>query len=273
MAVSYSELLDKLSQQGFRPNGPGNFADPGQAVGFGNQFQARGNRDSDTQAWLSHPENYGKWWLSQPQNAAMIAAQQSAANRASQSYVANYSGQREALKKQRAAAAEMRAIQKAQYEHQLSTGLRDIQQGRETGLKGAINNALQRGIFRSGIKLENQSEVNRESDEAKSDLQQQIDDALALLTQQGISQEAGYDSQLASYAQAEAASRHAAAQQQAAFDASSMFSLDDLATTLTEGDWDRIDLYGTTDPSAPKSGGVVPVNTGGGGGGGTLRPT
>lgn len=58
------------------------------------------------------------------------------------------------------------------------TGLRDIKQAREAGLKKAINNALQRGIFNSGIRLENESLVNREADEAKSDLNTRIDFAL-----------------------------------------------------------------------------------------------
>jgi len=65
-------------------------------------------------------------------------------------------------------------IQKRRLMFQQRTGLRDIEQGRAKGLKGAINNALQRGIFRSGIRIENEAEVNRESDESGSDLRENI---------------------------------------------------------------------------------------------------
>jgi hypothetical protein len=57
---------------------------------------------------------------------------------------------------------------------QQKTGLRDIKQARAQGLKGAINNALQRGIFKSGIRIENEKTVNRESDEARDDLKANI---------------------------------------------------------------------------------------------------
>ncbi len=78
----------------------------------------------------------------------------------------------------RAAALKQLTIQRKKLEFQKSTGLRDIGQAREKGLKGAINNALQRGIFRSGIRIENQAEVNRESDEARDDLKTNIQFAL-----------------------------------------------------------------------------------------------
>ncbi len=78
----------------------------------------------------------------------------------------------------RAAALKQLTIQRKKLEFQQKTGLRDIGQARETGLKGAINNALQRGIFRSGIRIENEAEVNRESDEARDDLKTNIQFAL-----------------------------------------------------------------------------------------------
>jgi len=75
-------------------------------------------------------------------------------------------------------------IQKRRLEFQQRTGMRDIEQGRAKGLKGAINNALQRGIFRSGIRLENMAEVERESDEAGSDLRENIGLSLEALAVQ-----------------------------------------------------------------------------------------
>ena len=78
----------------------------------------------------------------------------------------------------RAAALKQLTIQRKKLEFQQKTGLRDIGQAREKGLKGAINNALQRGVFRSGIRIENEAEVNRESDEARDDLKTNIQFAL-----------------------------------------------------------------------------------------------
>lgn len=68
------------------------------------------------------------------------------------------------------------AVKEAKFKQE--TGLRDIEQNRELALKGAINNALQRGIFHSGIRTENEQLINRESDEAASDLKTQIKFAL-----------------------------------------------------------------------------------------------
>ena len=65
-------------------------------------------------------------------------------------------------------------ISKRRLEFQQKTGLRDIKQARVQGLKGAINNALQRGIFKSGIRKDNVNLVNRESDEARDDLKADI---------------------------------------------------------------------------------------------------
>ena len=78
----------------------------------------------------------------------------------------------------RAAALKQLDIQKKRLLFQQKTGLRDIEQARARGLKDAINNALQRGIFRSGIRVENEEEVERESDEAASDLKTNIGFAL-----------------------------------------------------------------------------------------------
>ncbi len=78
----------------------------------------------------------------------------------------------------RSAVLKQLSIQRKKLEFQQKTGLRDISQARTKGLRGAINNALQRGIFNSGIRIENASEVNREADEAKSDLKTDIQFAL-----------------------------------------------------------------------------------------------
>ena len=78
----------------------------------------------------------------------------------------------------RSAALKQLNIQRKKLEFQKKTGLRDISQARTIGLKGAINNALQRGIFNSGIRITNEAEVNRESDEAAGDLKTNIQFAL-----------------------------------------------------------------------------------------------
>lgn len=74
----------------------------------------------------------------------------------------------------RAAALKQLGVQRKRLEFQRSTGLRDIKQARAKGLEGAVNDALQRGIFRSGIRQENENTVNREADEEKSDLKTEI---------------------------------------------------------------------------------------------------
>lgn len=80
-------------------------------------------------------------------------------------------------------------IQERKLIFQQETGLRDIETAREKGLRGAINNALQRGIYRSGIRIENEGEVMEEADNAKSDLMKQIEFALESLqlSREGIS--------------------------------------------------------------------------------------
>ena len=79
---------------------------------------------------------------------------------------------------QRAITMKRLDIERKKLEFQKQTGLRDIGQAREKGLEAAINNALQRGIFRSGIREKNVAEVERESGEAKSDLAADIQFAL-----------------------------------------------------------------------------------------------
>ena len=77
-------------------------------------------------------------------------------------------------KASKAAALKQLDIQRRRLEFQQKTGLRDIEHARDKGLRGAINNALQRGIFRSGIREFNVDEVNREQDEAGGDLKTNI---------------------------------------------------------------------------------------------------
>lgn len=82
-------------------------------------------------------------------------------------------------------------IEKRRLDHQLKTGLRDIGQARDEGLQAAINNALQRGIYNSGIRMENEAKVKRESGEAASDLKTDIGFALELLKERANSIKAG----------------------------------------------------------------------------------
>lgn len=79
---------------------------------------------------------------------------------------------------QRAIALKQLEIQRKRLEFQKQTGLRDIGQARSRGLRAAINNALQRGIFRSGIREFNVAEVQREAGEAETDLATNIQFAL-----------------------------------------------------------------------------------------------
>ncbi len=78
----------------------------------------------------------------------------------------------------RAIAMKRLDIERKKLEFQKKTGLRDIGQAREKGLRAAINNALQRGIFRSGIREFNVNEVEREAGEARTDLASNIQFAL-----------------------------------------------------------------------------------------------
>lgn len=85
---------------------------------------------------------------------------------------------------QRNAAKRQLDIARKRVDFQLRTGLRDIKQGRTDGIRSAINNALQRGIYRSGIRIENEERVDQDADNAESDLRQQIEFALADLAAQ-----------------------------------------------------------------------------------------
>ena len=73
------------------------------------------------------------------------------------------------------------ALQREELLRQRGAGLRDIEQARTEGLRSAINNALQRGIFRSGIREANVARVTRESGEAAGDLRERIRIALEQL--------------------------------------------------------------------------------------------
>lgn len=75
-------------------------------------------------------------------------------------------------------------IQSQQLKADRSKGLRDIGQGRERGVESVVNNALQRGIYRSGIRKEGVEEVNVLADQASGDLRGDIDRALARLSNQ-----------------------------------------------------------------------------------------
>lgn len=70
-------------------------------------------------------------------------------------------------------------------------GLRDIEQDRTLSLQKADNNALQRGIFHSGIRTDNRNLVGREADEAAGDLRQQIAFALERLANREANVHAG----------------------------------------------------------------------------------
>lgn len=63
-------------------------------------------------------------------------------------------------------------------------GLRDIEQGVEAGVEAATANALQRGIYDSGIRQENQLTAIREGAEAEADLRAQTAFALQGLAAQ-----------------------------------------------------------------------------------------
>jgi len=76
------------------------------------------------------------------------------------------------------------ALQRELLQHQQSSGLRDIETARGLGTEAARNNALQRGIFDSGIRTRNVGRVNTRADEQGGDLREQIRIALARLTNQ-----------------------------------------------------------------------------------------
>lgn len=63
-------------------------------------------------------------------------------------------------------------------------GLRDIDQARVSQLRQVVSDALNRGIYRSGIRTENEGEVEREASEASETLKANIAQALAGLSAQ-----------------------------------------------------------------------------------------
>ena len=73
-------------------------------------------------------------------------------------------------------------VQRQRAQHDLNTGLRDIRQGIDAGMENATNNAVQRGIYDSGVRQENQDTVQREGAEAESDLRADINFRLQSLS-------------------------------------------------------------------------------------------
>lgn len=65
-------------------------------------------------------------------------------------------------------------LQQANLGFQRDVGMREIAQSQLEGLQAAERNALQRGIFNSGIRVGNQQEVIKQAGEAKADLQRGI---------------------------------------------------------------------------------------------------
>lgn len=59
-------------------------------------------------------------------------------------------------------------------EYKKARGMMEIDRQEEEGRQGAINNALQRGIYRSGIRVENEQEISELASIARMDLQQGI---------------------------------------------------------------------------------------------------
>jgi hypothetical protein len=82
-------------------------------------------------------------------------------------------------------------IARRELEFQQKIGLRDIEEDRTLGLGKVDNNALQRGIYRSGIRLENRDLLNREQDQAAETLRQQISFALERLANREANVHAG----------------------------------------------------------------------------------
>lgn len=91
----------------------------------------------------------------------------------------------------KAAALKDIAIARRELQFQQRIGLRDIGQDRTMGLRKADNNALQRGIFDSGIRQGNRQLINREANEGVSDLKSQIGFALEKLANREANVKAG----------------------------------------------------------------------------------
>jgi hypothetical protein len=66
------------------------------------------------------------------------------------------------------------AAQRGQLKYNLQSGLRDIQIQKREGLQGAVSNALQRGIYHSGIRQQNQLKVHEGAINAEDDLRASI---------------------------------------------------------------------------------------------------
>lgn len=68
----------------------------------------------------------------------------------------------------------------------LKSGLRDLGLDKQDALRSVVNNALQRGIFNSGIRKENQGRVNTRYNNAVSDLKGQSGRELEILKQNRV---------------------------------------------------------------------------------------
>lgn len=64
---------------------------------------------------------------------------------------------------------------------QRDSGLRDIETARLDGLRAAVNNSLERGIFRSGVTNQNKDRVNARAGEATNDLRERIRISMEML--------------------------------------------------------------------------------------------
>lgn len=156
------------------------------AEGFGGEFNAPYLRTGSS---VQPPPNYTfnttpgagnqtgidqAWWNQRQQVhdsevAAVIAQMQAAAGAQAGAVTAGLGG----------VAAQRQA---ALYGQQ--SQLRDIGQATEAGVEGATNNALQRGIYNSGVRQENQLTAIREGAEAEADVRAQTQFRLQSLAAQ-----------------------------------------------------------------------------------------
>lgn len=106
--------------------------------------------------------------------------------------------------------------QKDQLRHQLQTGLRDNEQAIDAGMEAAANDALQRGIYDSGITTENKETVAREGAEAEADMRAQFKFAMTSLNNRAaaIQQQIAAIRQMSSAAQAQQRIQHNLSQDQ-----------------------------------------------------------
>lgn len=102
------------------------------------------------------------------------------------------------------------AAERDRLNYQLKSGLRDIGQATEEGLEGATHNATQRGIYNSGVRIENQDTVRREGAEAEQDLRAQVGFSLRALNERAgaIRSQISAIRQSIAAAQAQQASQH-----------------------------------------------------------------